>query len=172
VAYRNGAPIRIADVGRVVRGPQNRELAGWANSQRSVILALFKQPGANVISTVEQVKQALPALQASIPPAVHLTTVVDRTQVIRASVYDVEFTLVLAIGLAVMVIFLFLRNFWATVIPSVTVPMALTATLAVMYLLGFSLDNLSLMGLNHSGRLRNRRRHCCTREYLPAALSP
>ncbi len=147
VAYRNGAPIRIRDIGRAVRGPQNRELAGWENGKRGVILLIFKQPGANVINTVERVKQALPALQASIPPAVHVSTLVDRTQVIRASVNDVEFTLALAIGLVVMVIFLFLRNFWATVIPSVTVPMALTATLAVMYLLGFSLDNLSLMGL-------------------------
>jgi hydrophobe/amphiphile efflux-1 (HAE1) family protein len=147
VAYRNGAPIRIKDIGRAVRGPQNREVAGWENGKRGVILLVFKQPGANVISTVESVKQALPALQASIPPAVHVSTLVDRTQVIRASVSDVEFTLILAIGLVVMVIFLFLRNFWATVIPSVTVPMALTATLALMYVLGFSLDNLSLMGL-------------------------
>jgi hydrophobe/amphiphile efflux-1 (HAE1) family protein len=147
VAYRNGAPIRIKDIGRAVRGPQNRELAGWENGKRGVILLIFKQPGANVINTVERVKQALPALQASIPPAVHVSTLVDRTLVIRASVNDVEFTLALAISLVVMVIFLFLRNFWATVIPSVTVPMALTATLAVMYVLGFSLDNLSLMGL-------------------------
>ncbi len=147
VAYKNGAPIRIRDIGQAIRGPQNRELAAWQNGKRGVLLLVFKQPGANVISTVQSVKAALPPLEASIPPAVHLSTIVDRTQVIRASVRDVEFTLCLAVGLVVMVIFLFLRNFWATVIPSVTVPMALTATLAVMYLLGFSLDNLSLMGL-------------------------
>jgi hydrophobe/amphiphile efflux-1 (HAE1) family protein len=147
VAYRNGAPIRIRDIGEAVRGPQNRELAGWQNGKRGILLLAFKQPGANVIDTVQQIKAALPALEASIPAAVHVGTVVDRTQVIRASVADVEFTLCLSIALVVMVIFLFLRNVWATIIPSVTVPMALVATLAVMYLLGFSLDNLSLMGL-------------------------
>jgi hydrophobe/amphiphile efflux-1 (HAE1) family protein len=147
VAYRNGAPIRIRDIGRAVRGPQNDELAAWQNGKRGVLLLVFKQPGANVISTVQRVKAALPALEASIPPAIHLRTIVDRTQVIRASVNDVEFTLALSIALVVMVIFLFLRNFWATVIPSITVPVALIGTLAVMYLLGFSLDNLSLMGL-------------------------
>src|SRR5271166_5560167 len=147
VAYRNGAPIRIRDIGEAVRGPQNRELAGWQNGKRGILLLAFKQPGANVIGTVERIKAALPALEASIPPAVHVSTVVDRTQTIRASVNDVEFTLCLSIGLVVMVIFLFLRDLWATIIPSITVPMALVATLAIMYLLGFSLDNLSLMGL-------------------------
>ena len=147
VAYKNGAPIRIKDIGQAVRGPQNRELAAWQNGKRGVLLLVFKQPGANVISTVEGVKRALPPLEASIPPAIHVRTISDRTLVIRASVHDVEFTLCLSVALVVMVIFLFLRNFWATVIPSITVPMALTATLAAMYLLGFSLDNLSLMGL-------------------------
>jgi hydrophobe/amphiphile efflux-1 (HAE1) family protein len=147
VAYRNGAPIRIRDIGQAVRGPQNRELAGWQNGKRGILLLAFKQPGANVIDTVQRIQAALPALEASIPPAVHVDTVVDRTQMIRASVADVEFTLCLSVGLVVMVIFLFLRNLWATIIPSVTVPVALVATLAVMYGLGFSLDNLSLMGL-------------------------
>ena len=147
MAYKNGAPIRIKDIGQAVRGPQNRELAAWQNGKRGVLLLVFKQPGANVISTVEGVKRALPPLEASIPPAIHVRTISDRTLVIRASVHDVEFTLCLSVALVVMVIFLFLRNFWATVIPSITVPMALTATLAAMYLLGFSLDNLSLMGL-------------------------
>src|SRR3984957_16860678 len=145
--YRNGAPIRIRDIGEAVRGPQNRELAGWQNGKPGVLLLAFKQPGANVIDTVERIKAALPALEASIPSAIHVSTVVDRTQVIRASVADVEFTLCLSIGLVVMVIFLFLRNLWATIIPSITVPMALVATLAIMYVFGFSLDNLSLMGL-------------------------
>ncbi len=130
-----------------MRGPQNRELAAWQNGKHGVLLLIFKQPGANVISTVERVKAALPALEASVPPAIHVSTVVDRTQMIRASVNDVEFTLCLSIALVEMVIFLFLRSFWATVIPSITVPVALVGTLAVMYVAGFSLDNLSLMGL-------------------------
>ena len=102
-----------------------------------MLLLIFKQPGANVIATVDRVKQALPPLEASIPPAIHVGTIVDRTQVIRASVNDVEFTLLLSVGLVVMVIFLFLRNLWATVIPSITVPIALIGTLAAMYLLVF-----------------------------------
>ncbi|MBN8906503.1 MAG: efflux RND transporter permease subunit, partial [Rhodospirillales bacterium] len=147
VAWRNGAPVHIGDIGRAVRGPQNRELAAWQNGKRGVLLVVFKQPGANVIGTVERIKAALPALEASIPPAIHVQTVVDRTQTIRASVADVQFTLMLSIGLVVMVIFLFLRNVWATIIPSITVPLALVGTLAAMYALGYSLDNLSLMGL-------------------------
>ena len=139
--------MHIGDIGQAVRGPQNRELAAWQNGKRGVLLLAFKQPGANVIDTVERIKAALPALEASIPPSVHVTTIVDRTQTIRASVNDVEFTLALSIGLVVMVIFLFLRNVWATIIPSVTVPLALVGTLGAMYLFGFSLDNLSLMGL-------------------------
>ena len=147
VAWRNGAPIHIRDIGQAIRGPQNRELAAWQNGRRGVLLVIFKEPGANVIGTVGRVEAALPALRASIPPTIHVSTIVDRTQTIRASVEDVEFTLALSIALVVMVIFVFLRNFWATVIPSITVPLALVSTLAAMYLLGFSLDNLSLMGL-------------------------
>jgi hydrophobe/amphiphile efflux-1 (HAE1) family protein len=147
VAWRNGAPVHIGDIGKAVRGPQNNELAAWQNGKRGVLLVIFKQPGANVISTVERIKSALPSLEASIPPSIHVSTIVDRTQTIRASVSDVEFTLSLSIGLVVMVIFLFLRNLWATIIPSITVPLALVATLAVMYVFGYSLDNLSLMGL-------------------------
>ena len=147
VAWRNGAPVRVRDIGRAVRGPQNRELAAWENARRGVLLIIFKQPGANVIATVGRIQTTLPALEAAIPPTVHVSTIADRTQTIRASVHDVEFTLGLSIALVVMVIFLFLRNLWATIIPSVTVPLALVATLAMMYLFGFSLDNLSLMGL-------------------------
>jgi hydrophobe/amphiphile efflux-1 (HAE1) family protein len=147
VAYRNGAAVRIRDIGHAVRGPQNRELISWQNGRKGVLLILFKQPGANVISTVERIKAMLPRLKADIPPAVHVTTIVDRTQTIRASVNDVEFTLLLSIALVIMVIFLFLRSAWATIIPSVTVPLALVGTFAAMYLCGFSLDNLSLMGL-------------------------
>jgi len=150
VAFRNGAPIRIRDIGQAVRGPQNRELQAWQNGKRGVLLLVFKQAGANVIGTIKRIEAALPPLKASMPPAIHLGTVVNRTRTIAASVADVEFTLMLAIFLVVMVIFLFLRNVWATVIPSITVPLALVATLAVMYLLGFSLDNLSLMALTIS----------------------
>ena len=147
VAYKNGAAVRIRDIGHAVRGPQNRELISWQNGHKGVLLIMFKQPGANVISTVERIKAALPRLETNIPPAVHVTTIVDRTQTIRASVNDVEFTLMLSIALVVMVIFLFLRSAWATIIPSITVPLALIGTCAVMYLCGYSLDNLSLMGL-------------------------
>jgi hydrophobe/amphiphile efflux-1 (HAE1) family protein len=147
LAYRNGAPVRVRDVGRAVDGPENRLLAGWQNGKRGILLIIFKEPGANVIDTVERIKAALPRLEASIPPSIHITTIVDRTQTIRASVADVQFTLVLAVCLVVMVIFLFLRNVWATIIPSTTIPVALICTFAVMYLLNYSLDNLSLMAL-------------------------
>ncbi|WP_428530622.1 efflux RND transporter permease subunit [Rhodopila sp.] len=147
IGYRNGAPIHIRDIGRAVPGPQNRELAAWTNGKPSILLLVFKQPNANVISTADGVKAQLPALRADFPPNVSLNVVSDRTQTIRASVSDVEFTLMLAVGLVVMVIFLFLRNVWATIIPSITIPVALVATLGMMYVCGFSLDNLSLMGL-------------------------
>jgi hydrophobe/amphiphile efflux-1 (HAE1) family protein len=147
IGYRNGSPIHIRDIGRAVPGPQNRELAAWTNGKPSILLLVFKQPNANVISTADGVKAQLPGLRADFPPNIHLDVVSDRTQTIRASVADVEFTLMLAIGLVVMVIFLFLRSVWATIIPSVTIPVALVGTLGAMYVCGFSLDNLSLMGL-------------------------
>ena len=147
LAYRNGAQVRVRDIGHAVDGPENARLAGWVNGSRGMQLFIFKQPGANVIETVERIKAALPALRASIPPSVEVNTVVDRTQTIRASVHEVQFTLLLSIALVVMVIFLFLRNVWATIIPSVTVPLALVGTFAVMYVLGYSLNNLTLMAL-------------------------
>ncbi len=147
IAYRNGAPVRVGDVGTAVPGPQNRLLAGWQNGKRGIQLMLFKQPGANVLETVARVKQRLPQLVASLPAAMHVQILQDRTPTIAASIKDVEFTLALSIGLVVLVIFLFLRNVWATIIPSITVPVALVGTLAAMYLFGFSLDNLSLMAL-------------------------
>jgi hydrophobe/amphiphile efflux-1 (HAE1) family protein len=150
IAYRNGAPVRIKDIGRVVDGPQNRELAAWIDGKRAVILLIFKEPGANVITTADGVKNRLSELRANLPPEVHLSVVSDRTLTIRASVDDVEFTLMLAVALVVLVIFLFLRNAWATIIPSVTIPVALLGTLGAMYLFGFSLDNLSLMALTIS----------------------
>ncbi len=147
LAYRNGSPVRVKDVGAAINAPENDLLAGWFNKQRAIILAVQRQPGANVIATVDRVKAMLPQLQASIPKDIKVSILSDRTQTIRASVSDVRFTLVLTIALVVMVIFVFLRNFWATVIPAVTVPLSLIGTFAVLYELGYSLDNLSLMAL-------------------------
>ena len=147
VAYRNGAPIRVRDIGEAVSGPVDRTVAAYQNNRRGILLAVFKQPGANVVETVDRIKEQLPQLTARIPPQIEVHTLLDRTTTIRASVADVEFTLMLTIALVVMVILLFLRNAWATIIPSVTVPLALMGSAAVMYLLGFSLDNLSLMAL-------------------------
>src|ERR1700730_4506891 len=148
VAYHNGAPVRVRDAGRAVDGPENNKIAGWAGGKPAIILAVLKQPGANVIETVDRIKALLPQLQAAIPPAVKVEILSDRTTTIRASVNDVQFTLVLTIALVVAVIFLFLRSFWATMIPSVTVPLALVGTFALMWVMGYSLDNLSLMGLS------------------------
>ncbi len=147
IAYRNGAPVRVRDIGQAIDEAENLLQAGYQNTKPGVQLIIFKQPDANVIDTVDRVKAALPGLLAAIPPSVRVSEVMDRTQTIRASVTDVQFTLLLSISLVVMVIFLFLRNVWATIIPSVTVPIALVGTFAVMYLLGYSLDNLSLMAL-------------------------
>ena len=147
LAYHNGAPVRVRDIGRAIDGPENDLTSAYENGKRSVLLVIFKQPDANVIQTVEAIKARMPALLASIPPGVHVQAVSDRTLTIRASVKDVQFTLLLSVGLVVMVIFIFLRNLWATVIPAVTVPLALVGTFAVMYLVGYSLDNLSLMAL-------------------------
>jgi hydrophobe/amphiphile efflux-1 (HAE1) family protein len=147
LAYRNGAPVRLSDIGQAVDAPENSRLAGWQNGKRGIQLLIFKQPGANVIDAVDRIKAALPRLTAAIPPAIQVKQVLDRTQTIRASVEDVQFTLFISIGLVVLVIFIFLRNFWATVIPSITVPLALIGSFAVMYPLGYSLDNLSLMAL-------------------------
>ena len=147
LAYRNGAPIRVSDIGRAVDGPQNELIAGWQNGHRGVQLIIFKQPGVNVISTVDRVMAALPRLEASIPPSIHVSVVVDRSLDIRAAVSDVQFTLLLAVGLVIMVVFVFLRSIWATIIPAVTIPIALLGTFAMMYLAGYSIDNLSMMGL-------------------------
>jgi hydrophobe/amphiphile efflux-1 (HAE1) family protein len=147
LAYRNGAPIRVRDVGQAIPDAVDRNVAAYQHNQPGIILAVFKQPGANVVDTVDQIKAQLPQLTARIPPAIRVETVLDRTTTIRASVRDVQFTLGLTIALVVLVILLFLRNFWATFIPSVTVPLALLGSCAAMYLLNFSLDNLSLMAL-------------------------
>ncbi len=147
LAYRNGAPIRVRDVGQAVLAPSDRNVSAYHNGERAILLIIFKQPGANVVETVDQIKAQLPRLTANIPPAIKVETILDRTVTIRASLHDVELTLALTIGLVVLVILLFLRNFWATFVPSVTVPLAILGSCAAMYLLNFSLDNLSLMAL-------------------------
>jgi hydrophobe/amphiphile efflux-1 (HAE1) family protein len=147
IAYRNGAPIRVRDVGQAVEGPADTTLGAWINGHRAIALIISKQPGANVIETVDRIKAALPRLTANIPQGVEVTTAVDRTTSIRASVSDVQFTLVLTIALVVAVIFVFLRNLRSTVIPGVAIPLSIVGTFALMYALGYSLDNLSLMGL-------------------------
>ena len=150
VAYKNGSPIRLGDIGEVIDNVENVRLAGWVGDKPSVILDIQRQPGANIIETADRVKALLPRLRASIPPSVKVSILTDRTETIRASVHDVQFTLVLTMFLVVMVMFVFLRKFWATVIPSVALPLAIIGTFGVMKLVGFSLDNLSLMALTIS----------------------
>ncbi|TGD97730.1 efflux RND transporter permease subunit [Methylobacterium nonmethylotrophicum] len=147
IAYRDGAPIRVRDIGRVVKAPQDTTLAGWLNDKPAVLLAVQRQPGANVTATVAAIRAALPRLQASLPPGIRVEIVSDRTQTIQASLADVKFTLLLTIALVVGVIALFLRRLWATVIPGIAVPISLVGTFAAMVGLGYSLDNLSLMAL-------------------------
>jgi multidrug efflux pump len=150
VAYRNGAPVRLADVATVVDSAENVKQAAWSNLEPAVIVNIQRQPGANIISVVDSVKKLLPQLQASLPSSVRVTALTDRTTTIRASVADVQFELMLTVALVVMVIFLFLRSLSATVIPSVAVPLSIVGTFGVMYLLGYSLNNLSLMALTIS----------------------
>jgi HAE1 family hydrophobic/amphiphilic exporter-1 len=147
VAYKKGAPVRIRDIGIAVDGPENRLLTAWQNGRKGILLLIYKQPGANVIETTQRVEALLPHALASVPASIKIDTVANRTTTIKAAVRDVEFTLALTIALVVMVIFLFLRNAWATIIPGVTVPLALLGTAAMMYVLNYSLDNLSLMAL-------------------------
>ncbi|MBV8923555.1 efflux RND transporter permease subunit, partial [Bradyrhizobium sp.] len=147
VAYRNGAPVKLKDVGEVIDSSQLPRTAAWFNGKRIELLLVRRAAGSNTLDVVDQIKAAMPQLQASIPPSVHVDLISDRSQNIRESVQDVEFTLMLTIGLVVMVIFLFLRNLWATIIPSIVVPLSLVATFGIMYAVGYSLDNLSLMGL-------------------------
>ena len=150
VKYQNGAAVHLGDVATVVDSVQDTRVAGWINSRPSVVLVIRRQPGANIINTIDRVTALLPTLSNSISPAITIGIGLDRAATIRASVHDVEFTLVLSVGLVVMVVFMFLRNWRATLIPSVAVPLSLMATFGVMYLLGYSLDNLSLMALTIS----------------------
>jgi multidrug efflux pump len=147
IAYRNGAPVQLSEVAEVVDGAENVRLAAWANDNAAVIVNIQRQPGANVIEVVDSIKELLPKLQASLPLNIEVLPLTDRTVTIRASVHDVQFELLLAIALVVMVIFLFLRNIPATIIPGIAVPLSLVGTFAVMYLAGFSINNLTLMAL-------------------------
>ena len=150
VAYRNGGPVRVADVATVTDGVENSLQAAWANQDPAVLMNIQRQPGANIISVVDRIKKLLPQLQAGLPASVNVSIFTDRTSTIRASVEDVQFSLMLTVALVVMVIFLFLRSIRATIIPSVAVPLSLIGTFGVMYLLGYSLNNLSLMALTIS----------------------
>jgi multidrug efflux pump len=150
IASKNGTPVRLTDVANVIDGAENTRQAAWMNLTPAVIVNIQRQPGANIISVADRIKKLLPRLQSSLPSSVKLTILTDRTQTIRASVNDVQFEMMLTIGLVVMVIFLFLRNLSATVIPSVAVPLSLVGTFGVMYLLGYSLNNLTLMALTIS----------------------
>ena len=150
VAYTNGSPVRLGDIGEVIDNVENIRLGGWVDDKPSIILDIQRQPGANIIETADRVKALLPRLRASIPPSVKVSILTDRTETIRASVSDVQLTLILTVFLVVMVMFVFLRKFWATVIPSVALPLAIIGTFGVMKLVGFSLDNLSLMALTIS----------------------
>ena len=147
IAYKNGAPVRIRDIGVAVDGPEDSQRTAYQNGREGSMIAIMKQPGANVIDTVKHIEAVLPHIMTAVPPAIKIDKLVDRTVTINASVHDVEYTLVVTIALVVLVIFLFLRNVWATVIPGITVPLALFGTCAAMYLIGYSLDNLSLMAL-------------------------
>jgi multidrug efflux pump len=150
LAYRNGAPVRLRDVATIIDGTENAKQAAWMNLSPAVIVNIQRQPGANIISVVDRIKKVLPQLQGGLPSSVKVAILTDRTETIRASVKDVEFEMMLTICLVVLVIFLFLRNLAATIIPAVAVPLSIVGTFAVMYLLGYSLDNLSLMALTIS----------------------
>ena len=150
VAYKNGMAVRLRDLGNVIDNVENVRLAGWVGEKPAVILDIQRQPGANIIQTADRVKALLPKLRAALPPSVEAAILTDRTETIRASVHDVQFTLLLTVALVVMVIFLFLRKLWATVIPSVALPLAIIGTFGLMRLAGFTLDNLSLMALTIS----------------------
>src|SRR5438128_7290025 len=150
VAYRNGAPVRLADVADVKDDAENVKQAAWMNGEPAVIMNIQRQPGANIIGVVDRIERLLPQLATALPPSVKVTVLTDRTTTIRASVHDVQFSLMLTVALVVMVLFLFLRSPSATIIPSVAVPLSIVGTFGVMYLLGYSLDNLSLMALTIS----------------------
>ncbi len=150
VAYRNGAPVKLEEIGQAIDDVENNKLASWFNGTRSIVLAILRQPGTNTVAVADAIKKLLPTFREQLPPALNLEVIFDRSDTIRESVNDVQFTLVLTIGLVILVIFLFLRNVSATIIPSLALPISILGTFSVMYLLGYSLDNLSLMALTLS----------------------
>ncbi len=150
VAYRNGGPVRLSDVADVIDGVENTRQAAWVNQTPAVVLNIQRQPGANIITVVDSIKELIPQLTAGLPSSISVSVLTDRTTTIRASVHDVQFELILTVGLVVMVIFLFLRTFATTIIPAIAVPLSLVGTFGAMYLLGFSLNNLTLMALTIS----------------------
>ncbi|RML35009.1 Multidrug RND efflux transporter, permease protein MdtB, partial [Pseudomonas syringae pv. maculicola] len=147
LAYKDGAPLRLKDVAEIVDGAENERLAAWANRNQAVLLNIQRQPGANVIDVVDRIKALLPGITDNLPAGLDVVVLTDRTQTIRASVTDVQHELLIAIVLVVLVTFLFLRRFSATIIPSIAVPLSLVGTFGVMYLAGFSINNLTLMAL-------------------------
>ena len=158
MTYRNGAPVRIQDVGRAIDSVENNRVASWFKDKRAVILGIQRQPGANVVEVVDAINELLPGLRTQIPQSINLEVFFDRTQSIRESAHDVQLTLIGTIFLVILVIFLFLRNVSATIIPSLAVPMSIVGTFAVMYLLDYSLNNLVPDGVDSGGGLRRRRR--------------
>ncbi len=171
IGYHNGAVVRLTDVADVVDSQQTLRQAGFLNGKPSVSMLVWRQPGANIITTVDLVKASLPKLEATMPRGEHLVTVLDRTLTIRASVSDIEWTLLISVLLVIGVVFVFLRNARATLIPAVAVPVSLIGTCAVMYLCNYSLDNLSPHGARHRKRLRRRRCNRCDGEHYPPSRS-
>ena len=165
VAYRNGAPVRLEQIGRVIDGVQTDKVASWFNKERAVVLAVQRQPGTNTVEVVDAIRALLPTFRQQLPAALNLNVVYDRSVAIRESVHDVEFTLLLTVALVVLVIFLFLRNVSATIIPSLAVPLSIVGTFAVMYLLGYTIDIISLMALTLCVGLRRGRRRGHAREH-------
>src|SRR6185503_3489260 len=142
VAYRNGQPVRLQQLGRVIDSVQNDKVASWVNGTRSIALSIQRQPGENTVRVVDDIRKLMPTFRAQLPASVNFEILYDRSQTIRESVHDVQFTLGLTVALVVLVIFLFLRNLSATIIPSLAVPLSIVGTFAIMYLLGYSIDNL------------------------------
>ena len=166
--YRDGRPVRLDEVASVYDGVENDKQASWFNDARTIYLAINRQPGTNTVEIVDSIRALLPQIQTQLPAALGLVVRSDRSQSIRESVHDIKLTLLLTVVLVVLVIFLFLRNLSATIIPSLALPASIVGTFAAMYLLGYSLDNLSLMALTLCGRLRRRRRDRHAREHRAA----
>src|SRR5207253_1212948 len=161
IAYRNGAPVRLSDVASVVDSQEDLRNAGSVNGKPSVLLTVYRQPQANIIETVDGVMAILPLLQASIPPSIRIGIAQDRTTTIRASVHDIEVTLIISVLLVILVVFAFLRSIWATSIPTIAVPLSLIGTFGVMYLAGYTIDNLSLRSEEHTSELQSRGHLVC-----------